>query len=336
MPRLTAVLVPLALLPGVGCSSPPAERADRPRDTQPLTLSPSADPGPRVEPGRADDRQAAVIDGQTVAWDRVRPLLVEAGGAAVLGEIALDQAIDRELARRGLSVAPDDAQAEEDALLDELASVAPGQTRAEVLDEIRRNRGLGPARYQALLRRNAALRAMVRTEAAPTETELELARRLAFGPTRRVRLFVSPSEFDAAQTRADAAGRPADQRGVAFAQHCFDASVHPSASRGGLIERFHADDPAYPDVVGDAARALQAGGVSPVLATPAGFAVVLVEAINPGTEATPDEARRVERRVRVRKERLAMERLARDLLSRTRVSPVDPDLARAWRDRPQQ
>jgi hypothetical protein len=275
---------------------------------------------------------AVVIDGSTIPWSALRGALAELGGAVVLEELALDRALEREAARRGITVGEEAIAAEERALLDEL-EVAAGTNRMEVLEGVRRSRGLGPSRYEALLRRNALLRAMVRDQAAPSAAEVELSRRLAFGETRRVRLFVAGSESAASAMRQTVAGAPVEQRSWVFADRAVTGSEHPSAARGGLIERFHPEDPAYPGILGNAARGLEPGGVSAVLATASGFAVVLVEGVNPGREATAAETARVERRVRQRKERLAMESLARELINRSRVSPVDPDLARAWQGR---
>lgn len=274
---------------------------------------------------------AVVVDGSAIGWDALRGAMVEAGGAMVLEELVLDRALEREAARRGMVVGEEAVRAEEAALMDEL--VGAGENRVEVLGRVRRSRGLGPVRYEGLLRRNAVLRALVRDSAAPSAAELELARRLAFGESRRVRLFVAGTESAAAEMRAAVLAAPGSERSWVFADRAAAGSAHPSAARGGLIERFHPEDPAYPGLLGTAARALEPGGVSAVLSTAAGFAVVMVEAVEPGRAGDADEIARVERRVRQRKERLAMEALAGELIGRSRVSPVDPGLARAWRER---
>lgn len=69
------------------------------------------------------------------------------------------------------------------------------------------------------------------------------------------------------------------------------------------------------------------------MATPGGFAFMLLEEKIAARDPTEVERAQVERRLRIRKERLAMERLAGEMLGRTEVSPIDPDLARAWQDR---
>jgi hypothetical protein len=314
---------------------------------QPAPASDRASPGltlDRAAGASGSDGTAAVVGGSAIPWASLRPALTEAAGGLVLEEFALDRMLEREAARRGLTVGEAEIAAEETALLDELAGVVPeplvaGEApdqRWELLDRVRRQRGLGPTRYGALLRRNALLRALVRDtpDASVSPEELELARRLAVGPTRRVRLFVSRSETRAAAFREAVAAAPARQRPWEFADRAARESEHPSAPRGGLIERLHPDDPAYPDLIGDAAEELEAGGLSPVLATASGFAVLLVEGVNPARTPGQADTERIERRLVQRKQRIAMERKARDLLGAASVSPVDPDLARAWRQRP--
>lgn len=327
-------LLSSALLGG-GCASDRGGTNGAASSSSVLDLS---QPEPNRRDGTAtgvarESEPAVVIEGSTLDWSSLRAPLIETAGAMVLEEIVLDRALEREAARLGLVVGEPEIRAEEGALLDELSSVGADQTRMEVLAQIRRTRGLGPTRYEALLRRNALLRAIVRGSSEPDQAELELARRLAFGETRRVRLFVSSSESSASRARAETLGASPESRIWVFADQAARNSSHPTSVRGGLIERFHPEDPAYPSILGNAARSLEPGGVSPVLSTAAGFAVVMVESIEPGRSPEAGEAERVARRVRQRKERLAMERLARSMIERASVSPIDPDLARAWRDR---
>jgi hypothetical protein len=277
--------------------------------------------------------RAAVIDGSVIRWDALHPALAEAAGRVVLEEMALDRALERAAARSGVAITEGMIRQEEEALLDELANVSGTPGREEILAQIRRARGLGPIRYANLLRRNATLRALTRADAEPSAGEYELARSIAFGETKRVRLFVSGSDAAAGRARSRALEAAPSQRAWVFAEACAAESTHPTAPVGGLIERMSAADPAYPDVLRDAIAALDPGGLSAVLATPGGFALVLVESTQAARDPSAGEIERVERRVRIRKQRIAMERMAQDLLARTSVSPSDPDLARAWRDR---
>lgn len=318
----------MAVLPfASGCGG--SQIPDRPTIASPDRPDRSQTP---LAVNRPSDR-AVVLDGSAIPWSSLRPALAETAGAIVLEELALDRALEREAARRGLTIGEAEVRAEEDALLDELNEAGARDDRMPVLDRIRRARGLGPVRYESLLRRNAALRAMVRAEAAPTAEELELSRRLSFGPTLRVRLFVTASESAAERVRTEVLAASPEQRTWAFAERAAAGSAHPTAPRGGLIERFHPEDPAYPALLGGTAGAMSQGEVSGVLATPSGFVVVLVEGANPARAMNDADLSRMQRRVRQRKERLAMERLAQTIIARADLSPIDPSLAWSWTGR---
>ena len=317
------LMLAAALTAQIGCGA--SEQRHRPGPGQP--------PAASSPPPSADLRPPALIQGSPVGWAELQSLLSEAAGRVVLEEIALGRALERETARRGVMVTAAMVRAEEDALLEELASAGPMGSRVEVLDRIRRARGLGPLRFEGLLRRNAALRALVADQSRPQTEEVELAERIAFGPAYRVRLFVSSSDREAAAARERVLGADASlARGMAMSAVCTEASSHPSASEGGLIERFSPFDPAYPAIARDTVGRLGPGEVSPVMATPGGFAFMLLEETIAARDPTAVERAQVERRLRIRKERLAMERLAGEMLGRTEVSPIDPDLARAWQD----
>ncbi|MEM9374131.1 MAG: peptidylprolyl isomerase [Planctomycetota bacterium] len=319
-----------------GCSGTP-QSPSRPDQADQLVLerSPSVPKGtpPSALPNQAPENRAAVIDGSVIPWNTLRGPLSEAAGRVVLEEIALDRTLDRALDRAGIVRTEAMVDAEEQALLDELAGVSGAPDRAAILERIRQTRGLGPRRYRGLLERNAGLRALIREQAEPESAELELARSIAFGPAHRIRLFVGVSERAAADARSRAMASDPPQRRWTFADACAEHSTHPSASRGGLIERFSHSDPAYPDILRDAVRTMAPGEISPVLLTSAGFAVVLVESSHLPRTPTADDIARVEGRIRTRKQRIAMESLAAQLLGQTTISPVDPDLARAWRER---
>lgn len=317
------LMLATAMATQIGCgASDPRRGQGEVRQTPAVQSSPAA-----------DLRPPALVLGSPVEWSELQSLLSEAAGRVVLEEIALGRALDRETARRGISVSESMVRAEEDALLGELASAGPMGSRVEVLDRIRTARGLGPRRFEGLLRRNAALRALVAEQSRPQTEEIELTERIAFGPAYRIRLFVSASDRDAATARERVIGVDSPAlRAMVMSAVCTESSAHPSAANGGLIERFSPFDPAYPAIARDTAGQLSPGEVSSVMATPGGFAFMMLEQPIAAREPSDAEREQVERRLRIRKERLAMERLAGELLGRTEVSPIDPDLARAWRD----
>src|SRR5689334_21639487 len=106
-----------------------------------------------------------------MGWGDVVGPLGEACGGQVVEEFVLTSALRREFLRRGWSLSQADMDAERDLLTQNLESMAGPATQGSAVDTIRKARGLGPARYPALLERNAMLRRMVKEEVtiAPEE-----------------------------------------------------------------------------------------------------------------------------------------------------------------------
>ncbi|MEX0876437.1 MAG: peptidylprolyl isomerase [Phycisphaerales bacterium] len=275
----------------------------------------------------------ALIDGEPITREELRTDLYERAGAGALTDRALDHAIEQEASRRGLSITTGDVQREEQFLLDAINGIDDRTPRDRLLDTIRYNRGLGPQRLDRLLRRNAMLRAMIGDRGVPEDDELELARRIAFGPRYRVRLFVAPDAQSAARLRATLEAAPAESRRWVFADAASERSLHPSSARGGLITDLSPDDPAYPSAITDAVQSVEIGGVSGVWGTDAGHALVLVEAHIPPSTPTDEQIREIREELTLRKQRLEMERLAGELLAETGVVVMDRSLNWSWTNR---
>ena len=269
------------------------------------------------------------IDGEAVGWEALVPRMAEAAGGMVVEEVALERALEAELARRGLSVTGQDL-ANERSWLGLSVVRGAGQTGAaedELVQEIRQRRGLGPERFAALLRRNAMLRAMVRGRVEVTDSQVALAWRVQHGERLRTRIIVTPTEREAQSlaTQAFAGGSPGV--GQRFAELAQMHSTDSSAARGGLIEPFSPDDPAYEQSVRAAAASLQPGQIGPVVAIANGFALVYLDERLP-PDGVPLESVRAEltEQLRRRQERLLMDELATQLLAETRVRVLDESL----------
>lgn len=317
------------------------------RGTVPATPAErSAAPAARSDSGVP----AAVVGQARIGRDRLFAALAEADGRAVLEDVALDLALEREVAAAGLSLGAGAARAEEDLLLAATVDRAKvsRDDAARALAQLRRARGLGPVRYAALLERNARLRALVRHEGANADAQdIALAQRQEFGERVRARLVVRPDELAAGRTRAalaaDIAATP-PLAGAAVAQRAIDESVHPTSARGGLLDPLSPLDPAVPAGVRRALEDTPIGSLSAVFAMESeggggedgrggGFGVLFVESRTPAREPSPDELAAVERMARARAERRAMDRLARDLLARAGVTVLDESLRWSWEGR---
>lgn len=85
----------------------------------------------------------------------------ELAGRQALDELILTQLLDQHAQRAGWIVNEDDIQTELDALIATLNQTTPSESSARLIESVRERRGLGPARFNALLRRNAILRRMI-------------------------------------------------------------------------------------------------------------------------------------------------------------------------------
>ena len=124
------------------------------------------------EPTATDTSAPATLPLATLGpdplWPRdLAPALSEAAGALVLEELILDRSLALALRRAGLTITRADIERERTLLIDTIASDSgtDGNAAARSLNAIRAQRGLGPARFEALLSRNAGLRALARSEA---------------------------------------------------------------------------------------------------------------------------------------------------------------------------
>jgi hypothetical protein len=280
--------------------------------------------------GAAPDRPAAIVGNETVSWSELTRPLAEAAGAAVLEEICVDRLAAQELVNRQLQL---DAGAieQEEKLLVEAMQVSSGigaDQSAEVVQRIRRARGLGDVRYAGMLRRNAMLRRLVRDEVGVTAEDVQQAYDIRYGQKYQTRLIVTRTEREASDALARVRG------GERFADVATAVSVDTSRLRGGAIGAISPSDPSFPLSLRRAITASAPGVPSPVIATEQTFSIALVESIvAPTGESFASVSPALEREVRAVRERAAMDRLAAQLVRSSKITVLDPSLDWSWRGR---
>lgn len=283
--------------------------------------------GPRQRP-------IALIANQPLFPDTIQPQIAELAGGLAIEEFALDTMLDKALASEGKSIDQRAINAERNALVDAMAQeakVSPDEA-TQMLARVRIARGLGPARFDQLLARNAKLRLLAREQV--TITPDMIAREEAFlnGPRVRIRIAVLPTQVAASTFRTNALAAPAgEQRTVRFASLALEQSVDTSAAAGGLITNVSPADPSLPPALRNALALLQPTQVSDVLALPSGFGVVLHEGASaPGT---PIDSATVESKLRSKLERLAMDAITKQYVKSAQVRILDPNFAWSWESR---
>lgn len=337
------------------------------------TRSPSSARSAGDQAGEArpqPDAPAALVDGRSVSWGDLQPALAEAAGALVLGEVVLDTALEARASAAGIVITPDAIERERSLLL---ASMTPAGGSADdavrALARVRAERGLGPVRYAALLRRTALLRALVAPTISVSPEVLDEAFAIRYGEQVLVRMIVTASEREASDAlqavgadrdpptgavpggeapgvqtpESDAQRREGGSlRAMRFASVAAKVSTDASRSSGGLLEPFSPRDTRYPAAL----RALVArlsvgeigGPIALVASSDAGartsFGVVYLEERRPAQAVTLESVRAsLEAELRAGLERRAMDRLADEVLRAVPVSVMDRGLGWGWERR---
>lgn len=271
----------------------------------------------------------ALAGREAITFAELATPMAEIAGAQVLEEVALDRLLAQRTQQAGVTVTQQQIAAEQGLFVRTMADEAglPERDAAVALERVRASRGLGPVRYNALLARNATLRALVAADAVPTQEQINQELALATGPRYRVRIITSSSQSAVAQAREQVLVQAPASRSATFGNLATSVSADASAAQGGLLESVSPADPAVPGVIRSTLATLAPGEVSPVLVLDAGFAILLMESAAAPREVDSEATReRVTQRVTLRLQRLAMDRLARELLAGANITALDSSL----------
>jgi len=322
---LSGMLCAVILAAGCG-TTPPLANAGA-KDRADVRAADSPQGSPSASTADASMRPAAMLSGEAISWDELRPRLLESAGGQALEELVLESALRGELRAQGLVV--DDAAVERESQI-ALDAIAPDPARAaQLLAALRDAQSLGAVRWRALLWRNAALRALAQREVRLSDEAVRQAFDAAHGVRRVCRIIVVPDMASAERVQARlATGEP-------FGEVAFIESSDASAARGGLLPPISRSDPSFPAAFREVLFATDVGGRSHPVLLEGGYAVVEVrsEVASDGSDprATRDADERAARRAL---ERVEMDRLARMLLRRSKPTVFDDALQESWRMRP--
>lgn len=337
-----AALAISALL--AACQSGGSRGGSGGRSSTPLAPSPSGSGLAYPSPAQAaaSGKTVMLVGDRAVGWTEITPMLAEAAGGQIVEEYALGVALQNECQRRGLRVTEDMVTSERHLMATQLARSAgvPASESETLIANVRRSRGLGDHRFRALLERNAALRALVRTDpegpVLVSAEDIETAYQLKHGPRVKARLILVRSS----QTAAQAAQRVSAgaNSGAVFAEVAADTSLDPSAARGGMLDAFSLSDANYPVAIRRTLGDMQPGQVSDPIAVSwageQGYAIVrLEETIAVASPPKDTVTSELEQEVRTVRERARMDVLARQLLTTSGVSVMDRSLGWSWENR---
>ncbi len=265
----------------------------------------------------------ALLNDSPIGWSEIRDTLAETAGAQILEEAILDRLLSERLAAQGLKATTQDIDNERDMLIQSLSS---DPDRAQLmLDSLRTQRLLGDRRFATLLRRNAMLRMLVRSEVVITESMLQSAYRAIHGEKYQARIILAKTEQEI-DAILSALGQGQD-----FVTLAVEHSTDSSAARGGLLEPISPDDERYPFALRQALPGLQAGVPSAAFALDGNYATAMLVRVVPADDVSFDQARsEVERATRIGLERVRMDALAGELLQGANIHIMDPNIAAGW------
>ncbi|MFG0306842.1 MAG: peptidylprolyl isomerase [Phycisphaerales bacterium JB040] len=309
----TPTLVVTCLL---GCWLGACSGPDRPSPTRQSTQGNG--PSQRAQ-------SVGVMWGQRIGWDDLAPSLAEMNGRTALEELAIDRGLSRRLRERGLELTPEMVERERTLMGESLG------TQGDGVDRFRRTRGLGPRRFEGLLRRNAMLRLLA---GEPEADPMQVRRlyELRHGPRRVCRVLIARNAGEAGAIRERLRTVRAEELEWAFARAAFEESIDPSASAGGYLGAVHPLDPALPSAVREAMVDLEDFELSSVILAEGGALLLLPVGTEPGSGESLETARpELEAEVRAGAQRQAMDTIARDLLREAGVTVLDESLEWGWR-----
>jgi len=269
------------------------------------------------------ERPLAMLDDDPVTISTMQARLMEHSGAETLRELRLEAALRKTLQLGELSVEQAHLDREEALLLERFSD--DEDTARMVLQTLRRNDGLGPERYAALLWRNAALRLLVQDDIALTPATLQRLHRLEHGPRQVIRILVVATLQEAEELHVRLSN------GEDFGELASMRSMDPSRDRGGLLNPISPEDPTWPQALRTEIAELQPGELSGIVFLDDRFAIARLErtlrADNVEFESVRDE---IEATARLSQERLKMAELAGRLGVQPRIRLLDPVLRQAW------
>lgn len=309
---------------GAGRAQAQADAGGDAESGAPLRQDAPREPSTPAQASTRAGAAPAMWRNDAIPGDELDARAIEAAGALVLEEMLVERALRTELARRELAV-DDAAIAREETMAREALSADPSRAE-QLLQSLRASQGLGALRWKSLLWRNAALRALARSQSSVGEAEIATAYDLRHGPRRAARIIVLP-DLASVQSAMDRLGA-----GQSFSDVASAMSTDASRDRGGLVSPISRLDPTWPATVREALWTLEVGTRSAPVLVDDGYVIVRCEAEIPGDGVTPDAARgESERTARLAVDRVEMDRILREVVRGLDPTIFDRPLEESWR-----
>lgn len=264
--------------------------------------------------------------GTAIRMDDLEPLLLELAAQRATRELVLDRLLRGELLRSGIVL--NETAVQREAMILRNALDADANRAQRLLDGLRERERLGTVRWQALLRRNASLRALVAPEIQPNDAIIRAAWDRNHGERREARIIVVEALATCGSIRS------ALESGASFSELAGIHSTDSSGAVGGRVQAISELDPSWPASIRNAIFTLDTGESSDPLLINDSYVLVQCTAVVPGDGVEFDTARiEAERHARLAQERIAMDQLAESLLAGVQFEFYDETLQRAFRQK---
>jgi len=137
-----------------------------------MNLSGCTAPESTKESTATSSKIAAMVNSQPITNEELWPILAEISGQQALEELMLTKLLEEIAHDFGWEITDADLQLELDNLIFTINQSADPQSTPVLIDTIRHRRGLGPSRFDALLRRNTILRRLLPATDTPEFKDL--------------------------------------------------------------------------------------------------------------------------------------------------------------------
>jgi parvulin-like peptidyl-prolyl isomerase len=287
------------------------------------TVPPATGTTPGSATGTITGKPLAYLDGQAISGSALLVPLLESSGGQVLSELVVGKALAKRLAEAGITLTPAMIENEKTILL---KSLDPDVDQAQrLVNELRKQRGLGSVRWEQFLARQAGLRALVKDQATVSDAALKQEFALVYGARFEARLIVVPTLVKASELAKRA------RAGESFIDLAIAHSSDESRAQGGMLPSVSLVDATFPAAVRSALAALNPGDVSDPVSLEQGFALLKLERKIDAQQVQFDDVKAgLSERVRLNAERLLMLRLARTMLKEAQIVVMDESLRRSW------
>ena len=307
-----------------GCSATPSwmAKAEAPSVAPSAEESPAAPAGDTPAPTTGKPVMA-YVNGRAILMAPLEEMLVEAHGMEMSQQLIASELVNQAAAEKGLTVSPDEIQAEHVVTLEEmLPGVTDPTQRQELWEQMLIRRNVSRRQWDMTMTRNALLGKLAgEVQITPDDVEGEYQELYGRKVVVRHIQLATLEEAQEVLDRLDA--------GESFALLAQELSKNPTAANGELLDPIGARAQGLPPVFRDAALAMDRVGqiAGPVQVGTTYHLLLLERIIEPADVAMDDVRDKLTASLRARRMRSLKQQALADMIRAAKIEYVHPVLA---------